>query len=166
MQLPFRRCTACIGSNAAAAQWQSMQQNSQMLRLTNEGKGVRDMTALSTGMRHNNSHTLLSINPSAEPHPLLCRFSAELAVDRYIRTGQTVGLGSGPLVGILASTCMQILPTVICIRDDLHSDQKPTCALQTALATSYLAKQLARGSLQVLRCSFLTCMCLGHCSCQ
>jgi hypothetical protein len=37
-------------------------------------------------------------------HP--ARFSAELAIDRYIRTGQTVGLGSGPLVGKVVQTCM------------------------------------------------------------
>jgi hypothetical protein len=45
-------------------------------------------------------------------------------------------------------------------------DLTDTGALQTALATAYLAKQLERCSLQVLRCSLLNCTFLGHCSCQ
>lgn len=61
---------------------------------------------------------------------------------------------------------MQVLPMVTCIRNDVRYDLRDTGALQTALATAYLAKQLERGSLQVLRCSLLNCTFLGHCSCQ
>ena len=129
------------------------------------------MTTYSTGTR----------NPVGT-HPLACECIARMTSNdtlplagfpqSWLSTGTSAPAKQWGLVRVLwwvyfVKYVVQVQPTEMCMcRNDVHSDLTDTGALQTALATAYLAKQLERGSLQVLRCSPPTCMCLDHCSCQ